>query len=137
MSDAAAVHLVIGEEELLASRAVAEIVAAARAADADSEVRQYEAGDLVPGELAEMLSPSLFGGSRVLVVRAAQGAKKDVVGALLGYAKEPDPDVTLILQHNGGSKAKTLVDGLRAAKAHVVSTPKITRPRERTEFVIA
>ena len=137
MSDAAAVHLVIGEEELLASRAVAEIVAAARAADADTELRQYEAGNLVPGELAEMLSPSLFGGRRVLVVRAAQDAKKDVVTALLAYAKEPDADVTLVLQHNGGTKAKTLVDGLRSAKARVVATPKITRPRERTEFVIA
>ena len=122
MSDAAPVHLVIGEEELLASRAVAEIVAAERAADADVEVRQYEAGNVVAGELAEMLSPSLFGGRRVLVVGSAHDARKDVVAALLGYAKEPDPDVTLVLLHNGGGKAKTLVDGLRAAKARVVTT---------------
>jgi len=137
MSDAAPVHLVIGEEELLASRAVAEIVAAERAADADVEVRQYEAGNVVAGELAEMLSPSLFGGRRVLVVGSAHDARKDVVAALLGYAKEPDPDVTLVLLHNGGGKAKTLVDGLRAAKARVVTTPRITRPRERVEFVVA
>ena len=137
MSDAAPVHLVIGEEELLASRAVAEIVAVERAADADVEVRQYEAGNVVAGELAEMLSPSLFGGRRVLVVGSAHDARKDVVAALLGYAKEPDPDVTLVLLHNGGGKAKTLVDGLRAAKARVVTTPRITRPRERVEFVVA
>jgi DNA polymerase-3 subunit delta len=137
MSDAAAVHLVTGDEELLASRAVAEIVAAARVADADAEVRQYEAGDLVPGELAEMLGPSLFGGRRVLVVHSAQDARKDVVAALVSYAKEPDPDVTLVLQHNGGAKGKALVDGLRAAKASIVTTPRITRPRERVEFVIA
>jgi DNA polymerase-3 subunit delta len=135
MADSATVHLVLGEEELLASRAVAAIVAAAKAADADSEVRQYEGGVIVAGELAEMLSPSLFGGARVLVVRAAQDAKKDVIAALVGYAKSPEPDVTLVLQHNGGAKGKALVDGMKAAKANVVPASKITRARERVEFV--
>ncbi|GAA0899672.1 DNA polymerase III subunit delta [Virgisporangium ochraceum] len=129
--------MVVGDEELLASRAVAGIVAAAKAADADAEVRQYEAGSLVPGELAEMLSPSLFGGNRVLVVRAAQDAKKDVIAALVGYAKSPEPDVTLVLQHSGGAKGKALVDGLKAAKATVTAVVKITRARERVEFVTA
>src|SRR5688572_12343081 len=92
MPDSPAVHLVHGEEELLATRAVAEIVAAARAAEPDGEVRQYEAGALVAGELAEMLSPSLFGGHRILVVRAAQDARKDVVTAVLAYARDPEPD---------------------------------------------
>lgn len=137
MSDAASVHLVSGEEELLTSRAVSGIVSAAKAADADVEVRQYEAGSVVPGELAEMLSPSLFGGNRVLVIKAAQDAKKDVIAALVGYAKSPEPDVILVLQHNGGAKGKALVDGLKAAKANVVAIPKITKARERTEFVTA
>ncbi len=129
--------LVQGDEELLAARAITAAVDAAKAADPGADVREYEASALSAGEVAEMLSPSLFGGRRVLVVHSAQDAKKDVVTALLAYAKDPDPDVTLVLQHNGGSKAKALVDGLRAAKAHVVPAPKITRPRERTEFVIA
>jgi DNA polymerase-3 subunit delta len=91
----------------------------------------------VAGELAEMLSPSLFGGRRILVVRSAQDAKKDVVAALLAYVKEPDSDVTLVLQHNGGGKGKVLADGLRAAGARVVPAPRITRARERVEFVTA
>ena len=66
------VRLVLGDEELLATRAVGEVVAAARAEDPDAEVREYAAGDLVPGEFAEMTSPSLFGGRRVLVVRAVR-----------------------------------------------------------------
>jgi DNA polymerase-3 subunit delta len=137
MPESSAVHLVLGEEELLAARAVAEIIAAARAAEADAEVRQYEAGALVAGELAEMLSPSLFGGRRVLVIRAAQDAKKDVVTAVLEYARDPDSDVTLVLQHAGGNKGKAFADGLRAAGARVVLAPKIGRARERVEFVIA
>ena len=52
----------LGDEELLTARGISDAIAAARAADPDAEVREYTAGDLVPGELAEMTSPSLFGG---------------------------------------------------------------------------
>jgi DNA polymerase-3 subunit delta len=73
----------------------------------------------------------------VLIVRAAQDAKKDVVTAVLEYARAPDSDVTLVLQHAGAAKGKAFADGLRAAGAHVVAVPRISRPRERVEFVVA
>jgi DNA polymerase-3 subunit delta len=129
------VILVLGDEELLASRGVADAVAAARAADPDAEVREYVTSELVAGQLDEMLSPSLFGGRRVLILRDAQDAKKDVVAALLGYVKSPDPDVTLVLAHLGGAKNKALADGLRTAGARVVPAAKITKHRERVDFV--
>jgi DNA polymerase-3 subunit delta len=137
MADRNGVHLVLGDEELLAARAVGDLVAAARIEDPDAELRQYVSGELVAGELAEMLSPSLFGGPRVLVLRSAQDAKKDVIAALLGYAKAPEDDVTLIVQHVGGAKGKALADGLKSAGARVIAVPKISRPRERVEFVTA
>src|SRR3954452_9004297 len=112
--------LVQGDEELLAARAITAAVDAARAADLGTDVREYEAGALTAGEVAEMLSPSLFGGRRVLVVRSGQDARKDLVTALLAYAKNPDPDVTLIVAHPGGAKGKAFADGLRAAGATVV-----------------
>jgi DNA polymerase-3 subunit delta len=132
-----AVRLIHGDEELLAERAVGEAIAEARASDPGTEVRQYSAGDLVAGELAEMLSPSLFGGRRILVIRGGQDAKKDVVSALLAYADDPDPEVTLIVVHPGGSKGKSLADGLRDSGASVKSVPKIGRHRERVDFVTA
>src|SRR5688500_13824759 len=98
--------LVQGDEELLAARAVAEAVESARAADPGADVREYEAAALMAGEVAEMLSPSLFGGRRVLVIRSGQDARKDLTAALLAYAKSPDPDVTLIVTHVGGAKGK-------------------------------
>jgi DNA polymerase-3 subunit delta len=133
----AAVVLVLGDEELLATRAVSETVTAARAADPDVEVREYTAGALVPGELAEMLSPSLFGGRRVLIVRDGQEAKKDLATALIGYAKAPDEDVLLIVSHTGGggAKGKVLSDGLRGAGAEVIPAARITRHKERLDFV--
>ena len=127
--------LVLGEEELLATRAVAAAVDAARAADPGADVREYEAAALTPGEVAEMLSPSLFGGRRVLVVRSGQDARKDLVTALLAYAKNPDPEVNLIVAHLGGGKGKVFADGLRAAGAEVVPAARLKGDRDRIAFV--
>ncbi|WP_433619476.1 DNA polymerase III subunit delta [Dactylosporangium sp. CA-139114] len=128
-------RLVIGDEELLVSRAVAETIAAARAEEPDTEVRQRAGGELVAGELAEMLSPSLFGGRRVIVVLDGQDAKKDVSAALTAYAKAPEDDVVLVVTHAGGAKGKALADGMKAAGADVVPAAKIGKHRERVDFV--
>ncbi|MFG1776909.1 DNA polymerase III subunit delta [Micromonospora sp. NPDC049051] len=131
----APILLVLGDEELLATRAVTEAVAKARSVDPDVDVREYQAGALVVGELAEMLSPSLFGGRRVLVLRAGQDARKDLVAALLAYAKNPDPDVQLVVLHLGAAKGKAFADGLKAAGATVVPAAKLKGHRERVAFV--
>lgn len=127
--------LVSGDEELLVTRAVAQAIEAARAADPGADVREYEAGALSPGEVAEMVSPSLFGGRRLLVVRNGQDAKKDLVATLLAYAKNPDPDVTLVVTHPGAAKGKAFADGLRTAGATVVPAAKLKGQRERVSFV--
>jgi len=127
--------LVLGDEELLAARAITAAVDAARSADPGADVREYEGGAISAGEVAEMLSPSLFGGRRVLVIRSGQDARKDLIAALLAYAKNPDPEVTLIVAHLGAAKGKALADGLRAAGATVVAAAKLKGDRERIAFV--
>ncbi|MEU5791757.1 DNA polymerase III subunit delta [Micromonospora purpureochromogenes] len=127
--------LVLGDEELLATRAVTEAVAKVRSVDPDVDVREYQAGSLTVGEIAEMLSPSLFGGRRVLVLRAGQDARKDLATALLAYAKNPDPDVQLVVLHLGGAKGKAFADGLKAAGATVVPAMKLKGHRDRVAFV--
>ncbi|QOC90769.1 DNA polymerase III subunit delta [Micromonospora craniellae] len=134
-ADAAPIVLVLGDEELLATRAVAETVAAARAADPGADVREYQAGQLTVGEIDEMLSPSLFGGRRVLVLRSGQDARKDLIAALLAYAKNPDPEVQLVVQHLGAAKGKAFADGLKAAGAQVVPATRLKGHRERVAFV--
>ncbi|MEH0984335.1 DNA polymerase III subunit delta [Micromonospora sp. CPCC 205556] len=131
----APILLVLGDEELLATRAVTEAVATVRGVDPNVDVREYQAGQLTVGEIAEMLSPSLFGGRRVLVLRAAQDARKDLVTALLAYAKNPDLDVQLVVLHVGGAKGKAFADGLKAAGATVVPAAKLKGHRERVAFV--
>ncbi|QLQ37353.1 DNA polymerase III subunit delta [Micromonospora robiginosa] len=127
--------LVLGDEELLATRAVSEAVARARAVDPEVDVREYQAGSVAVGEIDEMLSPSLFGGRRVLVLRSGQDTRKDLSAALLAYAKNPDPDVQLVVLHLGGGKGKAFADGLRSAGATVVPAAKLKGHRERVAFV--
>jgi DNA polymerase-3 subunit delta len=129
--------LVLGDEELLVARAVAAAVDAARTAHPDLEPHDQQAGDLSAGDVAALLSPSLFGGARALVVRDGQDARKDLTAALLSYAEHPDPDVTLVVTHAGGVKGRALADGLRAAGARVVPAGRVTRHRERVDFVTA
>ncbi|MFC4019878.1 DNA polymerase III subunit delta [Micromonospora sp. GCM10011542] len=131
----APILLVLGDEELLATRAVADAVARARSVDPEVDVREYQASALTVGEIAEMLSPSLFGGRRQLILRAGQDARKDLVAALLAYAKNPDPDVQLVVLHLGGAKGKAFADGLRAAGATVVPAAKLKGHRDRVAFV--
>ncbi|MET7950625.1 DNA polymerase III subunit delta [Micromonospora sp. NPDC005324] len=131
----APILLVLGDEELLATRAVTEAVAKVRGVDPEVDVREYQASALTVGEIAEMLSPSLFGGRRLLILRSGQDARKDLVAALLAYAKNPDPEVQLLVLHLGGAKGKAFADGLRAAGATVVPAAKLKGHRDRLAFV--
>ncbi len=131
-----AVRMVVGDEELLVSRAIGQIADAARAADPHADVREYDGREVTSGELAEMTSPSLFGGCRVNVIRNLQDLKKPVATALLDYVKTPVTDVCLVAVHAGGAKGKAIAEGLRQAGAEVVSAARITRSRERVGFVV-
>ena len=130
-----ALWLVSGDDEFLAARAVEGVLAVAREADPGIEVHDMDAGTATSGELAESFSPSLFGGRRVILLRSGQDAKKDVVATVVGYAADPDPDVQLVVVHAGGAKGKAFADSLKAAGASVLPAAKITRHRERVDFV--
>jgi DNA polymerase-3 subunit delta len=131
----ASLRLILGDEELLVSRAVTEVLSAARAADPGAEVHELAATEITAGGFAELVSPSLFGGRRVVVVRDGQDAAKDVTVALLAHAADLAADVTLVVTHLGGAKGKAVVEGLTKAGAVVVSCARLRRPSERLNFV--
>jgi DNA polymerase III subunit delta len=131
-----AVTLIVGEEEFLVDRAVRGAVAAARAAGS-GDVHDVEATGLTAGDLISLMSPSLFGGGAVIIVRGAQNAVKEVAAQLTRYAAAPEPDIVLVLTHVGGAKGKALVTDVTKAGARVIGCPKVTRFSERAEFVRA
>lgn len=111
------VTLITGGEEFLAERTVRSVVDAVRTADAEADVTDVAAGDLGPGALAELASPSLFAASRVVVVRGLQDLSAASADHVVDYASAPAPDIALVLVHGGGQKNKAVLDRLRKAKA--------------------
>ena len=90
-----------------------------------------------PGDLAEVLSPSLFAERRVLVVRAAQDLAKDAAAEVLAYLADPLDEVTVVLVHAGGAKGKAFLTAVTPRADRVVPAARISRPSERRDFVRA
>jgi DNA polymerase-3 subunit delta len=126
---------VVGEEELLRARAVSAVRAAVREAHPDSEEHELVAGGLPMGSLAEALTPSLFGGHRLVVVTGVHEAAGALVDSLVSYTKSPDPDLTLVVVHPGGKRNEALLKAFKAAGAAVDECPKISSAGERIAFV--
>jgi DNA polymerase-3 subunit delta len=127
-------RVVAGEEELLRARAVAAVRAAVLGHHPDAEVHELAAPGLPPGELADVLAPSLFGGHRLVVVTGVQECAAALADALTGYAKDPDPELTLVLVHNGGKRNEALLKAFRSAGAAVDECPKL-RQGDLPQFV--
>jgi DNA polymerase-3 subunit delta len=127
--------LAVGQEELLLDRAVRQVVAAARAADPDTDVRDLTPDAVQPGTLAELTSPSLFAERKVVVVRNAQDLSADTIKDVKAYLGAPVEEITLVLLHAGGAKGKGLLDAARKAGAREVACPKMTKPGDRLAFV--
>ncbi|MFX0579584.1 DNA polymerase III subunit delta [Nocardia nepalensis] len=134
----AAVHLVLGDEELLVERAIAGITAQVRGSAPDPDavpVDRLRAGDASTAELAELLSPSLFAEDRVIVLESAAEAGKDAVAVITAAAGDPPEGVVLVVLHSGGGRAKALAPALQKMGAQVHDCAKLTKASERVEFV--
>lgn len=132
----AALHLVVGDEELLVARAVDAVVAHARSADPATDVRRLRAGEVTAPELAELLSPSLFADARVVVLDAAHEAGKDPAALVAAAAGDLPPGITLVVVHAGGKRGAAIADAVRRAGAAEHRCDKL-RPGERLDFVRA
>lgn len=132
-------HLALGDEELLVERAVTGVLAAVRrqAGSRDIPVDRLRAGDVDTGELAELLSPSLFADERVVVLDDADEAGKDAAALIESVAADLPPGTVLVVAHSGGGRAKALTGRLRQLGAQVHPCARITKPRDRADFVRA
>ena len=141
MSEISPLHLVLGDEELLVERAVAEVLRSSRkragtdAGANDVPVSRTRAGDVGTYELAELLSPSLFADERIVVLEAAAEAGKDAAEVIAAAAADVPPGTVLVVVHSGGGRAKALANELQSLGAVVHPCARITKPSERVDFV--
>jgi DNA polymerase-3 subunit delta len=127
-------RVVMGEEELLRSRAVTAVRTAVLGHHEDAEVHELAAAGLPLGQLADVLAPSLFGGHRLVVVSGVQEAAGALSEVLVGYARDPDPELTLVLVHFGGKRNEALVKAFTAAGAALDECPKIKNTGDLVQF---
>ena len=127
--------LVTGDEEFLVSRALDDLRQAVLATDPDAEVHEREAGLVDAVDVGQLLSPSLFGGRRLVMLRSAQDLPAALIPTVLPMLIDADPDCTVVIQHLGGAKGKAVLEAVRKAKASEISCAKLTRAEERQDFL--
>ena len=130
-------HLVLGDEELLVERAVADVLQSARqrAGTDDVPVSRMRAGDVGTYELAELLSPSLFADERIVVLEAAGEAGKDAAAVIAAAAADIPTGTVLVVVHSGGGRAKALANELQKLGAQLHPCARITKLSERLDFI--
>ncbi|WEV79395.1 DNA polymerase III subunit delta [Janibacter cremeus] len=127
--------LVSGPEEVLADRAVEQVIADVRVGTPEVDVVTLTAEDYTEGELTVQASPSLFGEDKLIIVRDLHQAPDALQIDLLNYLADPADSVTLVVTHASGNKGKKVLDTLKKAKAHVIQAPAIKSDRDKAEFV--
>jgi DNA polymerase III subunit delta len=132
----APVTLVLGEEELLAERAVSDAVDAAREElGAETTVEEVHGGALPDGFAMGLATASLFGGGRVVVVQEADSLDAAGRHAVLAMARDPSPTTVIVLRAEGvGRQAKFFKD--LQEHANVVTVARL-KPSERSSWLRA
>lgn len=141
-AEQAQVYLIVGGDEFLAERRRSQVVARTRRAvgDPDLPLEMRKTSEIDAGELAELLSPSLFAEDRIVAVTGLAEASKETAQLIEAAVADPAPGVILILQHTGKGRQKSLVTSLpKAAPAgalQILSAEEL-RGREKASFIDA
>ena len=135
MTDTALPSLVLvsGPEDVLVERAVANVVGQAKASGA--EVIRVEAAGYESGSLILHASPSLFGGTKCIVVKGLHESPDELQVDLLALLGAPLEDVSLVVTHGGGMKGKKVLDTIKKQHAQLIECPAIKSDRDKSDFV--
>ena len=128
--------LLRGSESVLVQRAQDRLLAQARAKDPNVEVSRLEAAGYDKGQLAGLVSPSLFGEPRLIIINDLEHATDALIEDLLNYLQAPEEDVNLVLRHASGNRGKKLLDAIAKAGMPVVECAQIKSARDKSSLVI-
>ena len=126
--------LISGPEGVLAERALASTHEALRVGDPDLEVIKLYADGYQSGTLTMHASPSLFGGTKAIVVQDLDEAPDELQTDVLDYLAAPADEVTLVVVHKSGMRGKKVLDTLKKAGARVIECPLIKSDGDKVQF---
>lgn len=124
-------------EEVLGDRAVERLLAQARGKDPSTEVVRVEAATYESHQLDTLVSPSLFGEPRVVLVPNLEQMNDALLTDLLAYTRQVEPDVVVILRHNGGQRGKRLLEAVAASPYPVVTIEAVRYPKDKAALAMA
>lgn len=135
MTDVPPLVLIAGPEQILAERAASSTIALLRESDPGAELVRIEAATYEAGALQLHTSPSLFGGSKIVLVRDLDEGREELIADVVSVVQAGLADATLIVQHKGGARGKKALDALKKAGARVIDAPAIKSDRDKSAFV--
>lgn len=132
-----AVHLVTGDDEMLLSSGIQELVhALVGSNDRTLMVDEFDGGEYELRDVVDAaLTPPLFTERRVVVARAIGRFGADDVAPLLAYLADPMPETDLVLGGGGGKILKAVTDALKQCGANVIDTAPPSRPKDRAGWI--
>jgi len=131
----AGLTLVAGPEQFLAERAVARLVAQARAEAPEAAVTMAAGIDLTPGLLDQMGGTDLFSSATIACITEAEKTPRPVEPLLIRWAGAVPENTALIVTHAGGNQGKALLGRLRDLATTVVDCATL-KPKEWKGFVM-
>ncbi|MFL6239202.1 MAG: DNA polymerase III subunit delta [Actinomycetes bacterium] len=126
--------LIVGDESVLVERAIEDALAGLRG-DGPAEVVTVDPETFGATDLSVLLSPSLFGDRQIVVIRGVQDLPADDAKRLVALLADVVPEVSVIVVHAGGQKGRALVKTIGDLAGARVDVPKVTKYRERLDFV--
>lgn len=133
----APIVLIRAGEEVLADRAVRSLLAQAKAKDPTTEITRLEAATYEPHQLDTLVSPSLFGEPRLVYVPALEQMTDALLSDLIAYVGAADPEVSVILRHNGGQRGKRLLDAIKASPYPTIQCEAVKSAKDKSSLVVA
>ncbi|MDO5672280.1 MAG: DNA polymerase III subunit delta [Actinomycetaceae bacterium] len=126
-----------GPEDTFARNAFTRLTEQARASCPDVDIHQVDVASYESGGLAQMASPSLFGGFPLILVDRIESAPQAFQDDLLSYLLAPSSEAWLVLRHRGGVAGKRMVDALRKAKVPTFSCERIEKLGDQVSYLQA
>ncbi|CAB4338329.1 MAG: DNA polymerase III subunit delta [Actinobacteria bacterium] len=126
-------YLILGSEGALSDRALTKLTAQLH--DEKCEITNLFASDVLVGDIADALAPSLFSERRALIIRDLQDLPEDSKDEITRYLDSPDPSTTVVFVHKGGVKGKGLLDAIKKTKPELIACDPIKKEAEKEEFV--
>lgn len=115
--------LLAGPEDYFADLALDLLRRTLRLEDPSLEVSELDAASYAAGELATVVSPSLFMEPRLVIATGVEKASDAFIEEAARYVAGPVDGTTLVLRHAGGTRGKRLLDAVRAAEGLAVEVP--------------